>query len=69
MNWATGKIAAIDISVTSLLNILMGVGVGVSAGSAVLATEDRKHRANDVKYNEVGWLCVPQVTETFSAWG
>ena len=34
---------------------------GVSAGSAALATEDGKHRANDAKCNELGWLCVPLV--------
>ncbi|KAL5487257.1 hypothetical protein EMCRGX_G019836 [Ephydatia muelleri] len=37
---------------------------GVSTGSAALATEGRKHRANDA-----GWLCVPLVAETYGAWG
>ena len=42
---------------------------GVSAGSAALATESRKHKANDPKCKELGWLCVPLVAETYGAWG
>ncbi|KAL5463778.1 hypothetical protein EMCRGX_G032712 [Ephydatia muelleri] len=42
---------------------------GVSAGSAAQATETRKHMANDAKCNELGWLCVPLVAETYGAWG
>ena len=69
-NWATGKRAAFGIPVTSLLNILTLMGAGMSAGSAALATEDRKHRTNDAKCNELGWLCcVPLVTETYGARG
>eukprot|EP00731_Ephydatia_muelleri_P013975 Em0007g1285a len=68
-NWATGKTAAFDISVTSPLNTLNLLEAGVSAGSAVQATETRKHMANDAKCNELGWLCVPQVAETYGAWG
>ena len=65
-NWATGKTAAFDVSVTSLLNTLTLLEAGVSAGSAARATEDRKHKANDAKCDE---LCVPLVTETYGAWG
>ena len=42
---------------------------GVSVGSAALATEGRKHTANDAKCKELGWLCVPLVAETYDAWG
>ena len=41
----------------------------MSAGSAALATESRKLRANDAKCKELGWLCVPLVAETYGAWG
>ena len=41
----------------------------MSAGSAALATEGRKHRVNDAKCGELGWLCVPLVSETYGAWG
>ena len=68
-NWAAGKTAAIDISVTSLLNTHTLMEAGVSAGYAALATEGRKHRANDAKYGELRWLCVPLVAETYGAWG
>ena len=66
-NWTTGKIAAFDISVTFQLNTHTFMEVGVSAGSAALATEGRKHRANDAKCGELGWLCVPLVAETYGA--
>ena len=66
-NWATGKTAAFDVSVTSPLNTLTLLEAGVSAGSAARATEDRKHKANDAKCDELGWLCVPLVTETYGA--
>ena len=60
-NWATGKTAAFNISVTSPLNTLTLLEAGVSAGSAAQATATRKHMANDAKCNELGWLCVPLV--------
>ena len=41
--------------------------VGVSAGYAALATEGRKHRANDAQCGELGRLCVPLVAETYGA--
>ena len=68
-SWATGETAAFDTSVTSLLNTHTLMEVEVSAGSAALATEGRKHRANDAKCGELGWLCVPLVAETYGAWG
>ena len=63
----TGKTAAFDISVTSPLNTLTLLEEGVAAGSAAQATETRKHMANDAKCNELGWLCVPLVAETYGA--
>ena len=68
-NWTTGKTAAFDISVTSPLNTHTLMEAGVSAGSAALATEGRKHRVNDAKCGELGWLCVPLVAEIYGAWG
>ena len=68
-NWTIGKTAAFDISVTSPLNTLTLMEARVSAGSTALATECRKHRANDAKCKELGWLCVPLVAETYGAWG
>ncbi|KAL5506359.1 hypothetical protein EMCRGX_G007981 [Ephydatia muelleri] len=68
-NWTTGKTAAFDISVTSPLNTHTLMEAGVSAGSAALASEGRKHRANDAKCKELGWLCVPLIADTYGAWG
>ena len=39
----------------------------MSAGSAALATEGRKHKTNDPKCKELGWLCVPLVAKTYGA--
>ena len=33
------------------------------------AGEVRKHSANDDKCGDLGWFCVPLVTETYGAWG
>ena len=68
INWTTGKTAAFDISVTSPLNTHTLMEAGVSAGSAALATEGRKHRANDAKCKELGWFCVLLAAETYGAW-
>ena len=70
-NWTTGKCktAAFDISVTSPLSTHTPMEAGVSAGSAALTTEGRKHRANDAKCKELGWLYFPLVAETYGAWG
>ena len=48
-NWTTGKTAAFHISATSPLNTHSLMEAGVSAESAALATEGRKHRASDAK--------------------
>ena len=68
-NWALGKTAACDISVTSPLNSNIMSEVGVTAGAAAQATELRKHEANDVKCSELGWLCIPLVVESYGTWG
>ena len=64
-----GRAAAFDISVTSPLNTLTLMEARVSAGYAALAAEERKHVANDAKCHELGWICVPLVTESYGAWG
>ena len=66
-NWALGKPAAFDISVTSPLNPKIVSVAGF--GAAALSTEERKHTENDPKCNALGWYCVPLVTESYGAWG
>ena len=68
-NWSRGRPAAFDICVTSLLNTLTLSEAGVCAGAAAQAGEVRKHSANDDKCGDLGWFCVPLVTETYGAWG
>ena len=67
-NWALGKTAACDISVTTPLNSNIMSEAGVTAGAAAQATELRKHETNDVKCSELGWLCIPLVVESYGAW-
>ena len=68
-NWFLGKPAALDVSITSLLNPLTLLEAGVLAKSAAQVTEARKHQANDPKCSEFGWVCVPMVAESYGAWG
>ena len=68
-NWSRGRPAAFDICVTSPLNTLTLSEAGVCAGAAAQAGEVRKHSANDEKCGDLGWFCVPLVTETYGAWG
>ncbi|KAL5506296.1 hypothetical protein EMCRGX_G007910 [Ephydatia muelleri] len=68
-NWDRGFSAAFDVSVTSPLNPLHIVDAGISPGVAAKATEERKHRNNDAKCDELGWHCIPMVVESYSCWG
>ena len=43
--------------------------MGLSAGTAARATEQRKHETNDTKCKELGWVCVPMVVGVYGAWG
>ena len=65
-DWALGKPAAFDITVTSPLNrtILAEacLRVGVAAGR-------RKHAANDLMCAELGWVFVLLAVETCCNWG
>ena len=63
------KLAAIDISITSLLKSSILSEAGVVAGAAARQTEERKHTCNDAICSELGWKCVPLVVESFGAWG
>ena len=68
-NWSWGKPAALDLSVTSPLNSNVLLEVGLAAGQAARATEQRKHNENDAKCKQLGWVCVPMVVEAYGAWG
>ena len=68
-NWVLGKPAAFDLSVTSTLNAQIFQEACVTAGSAALAAQIRKHRVNDERCRELGWACIPLVVETYGCWG
>ena len=57
-NWALGKPAAFDISVTSPLNPKIVSVAGLSAGAAALSTEERKHILRMTHANAMLWAGV-----------
>ena len=68
-NWVLSKPAAFDLSVTSTLNAQIFQEECVTAGSAALAAQIPKHRVNDERCREIGWVCIPLVLETYRCWG
>ena len=68
-NWEFGKPAALDFTVTSLLNPTTLNEASVMAGSAVSVAEACKHATNDAKCNRLGWDCIPFAVETYGCWG
>ena len=68
-DWEHGKLAALDLTVTSPLNTNFLQEAGVTAGVAAQAAEAQKHAANDQKCSDLGWACGPLAVESYSAWG
>ena len=68
-NWSEGKPAAFDFLVTSSLNSLILSEAGVSPGAAAQASEISEHNSNDGKCEDLGWVCIPLVIETYGVWG
>ena len=64
-NWMLGKPAAFDFPVTSLLVPNSLSEASVTAGSAAFATEEHKHRSNDAKCAELGWMSISLAVETY----
>eukprot|EP00731_Ephydatia_muelleri_P021237 Em0013g964a len=60
---------AFDVTVTSPLSVSILPEASVSVGAAALEAGVRKHRANDPKCSELGWVCVPLTVETYGNWG
>ena len=65
LNWDLGKPAAFDLSVTSTLHS----SVLLEASMTALVAENRKHNTNDRKCEELGWVCISLVVETYGCWG
>ena len=57
-----GSTSALDVSATSPLNPQTLLEAGVTA------TEARKHKENNAKRSELGWVCIPVVAESYGAW-
>ena len=70
-NWVLGKPAAFDLSVTSTLNLNTQVfqEASVTAGSAALAAQIRKHRVNDERCRELGLGMYPSCGEVIRMLG
>eukprot|EP00731_Ephydatia_muelleri_P014233 Em0007g1543a len=69
LNWERGKHAALNITVTSPLIPSILTAASLSEGAAAEESEVRKHRANDPKCSELGWVCIPLAVETYGNWG
>ena len=65
----TGRFAAFDFTVSSPLSVASLNQACITSGFAALSAETRKHKANDPKCSELGWVCVPLAVETYRNWG
>ena len=61
--------AAFDVTVTSPLTPVSLQESSVTAGTAALLAEQRKHQANDPKCDTLGWKCIPLAVESYGNWG
>ncbi|KAL5481357.1 hypothetical protein EMCRGX_G021496 [Ephydatia muelleri] len=68
-NWIGGSSAAFDVTVTSPLTPVSLQESSVTAGTAALLAEQRKHQANDPKCDTLGWKCIPLAVESYGNWG
>ena len=68
-DWITGRFAAFDFTVSSPLSVASLNQACITSGFAALSAETRKHKANDPKCSELGWVCVPLAVETYGNWG
>ena len=67
-NWIGGSSAAFDVTVTSPLTPVSLQESSVTAGTAALLAEQRKHQANDPKCDTLGWKCIPLAVESYGNW-
>ena len=65
--WASQQL--LTCLVTPPLNPTIHLEANVITGVAAWTTEQRKHCFNDGKCNELEWVCVPLVVESYGAWG
>ena len=68
-DWITGRFAAFDFTVSSPLSVASLNQASITSGFAALSAETRKHKTNDLKCSELGWVCVPLAVETLGEGG
>ena len=68
-NWIGRIPAAFDVTVTSPLTPVSLHESSVTAGTAALLAEQRKHQANDPKCDTLGWKCISLAVESYGKWG
>ena len=68
-DWIAGRFAAFDFTVSSPLSITSLYQACTTSGSTAQSAEAHKHRADDPKCRELGWVCVPLAVETYRNWG
>ena len=68
-NWIGGSSAAFDVTVKSPLTPVSLHESSITAGTAALLAEQRKHQANDPKCDTLGWKCIPLAVESYGNWG
>ena len=67
--WTMGKAGALDITVVHPLNNSNIFGASTSAYQCLASAEERKHRENGAKCEELNWLCVPVAVTPYGCWG
>ena len=68
-DWITGRFAAFDFTVSSPLSVVSLNQACITSGFATLSVETHKHKVNDPKCSELGWVCVPLAVETYGNCG
>ncbi|KAL5516625.1 hypothetical protein EMCRGX_G002009 [Ephydatia muelleri] len=64
------KLKAGEFALSKDTTVALWIEWSTAARSAAAqAGEVRKHSANDDKCGDLGWFCIPLVTETYGAWG
>ena len=58
-----------DFTVSSPLSVASLNQACITSGFTALSAETCKHKANDPKCNELGWVCIPLAVETYVNWG
>jgi hypothetical protein len=67
-NWSMGKAGAFDITVVSPLTSENLSSSGAGDHNAVEKAATLKHKQNDAKCEESGWVCVPLAVNSYGQW-